>query len=174
MRKLRFFTIAFAVFALLLLLVSGPGTKQGWWSWQVGFIALRAATWIGLASAAVAVLLVVFMAHPKHRARPWLPIAALCIGLAAAAPGLIFSGQAKQVPPIHDITTDTADPPPFVTLAPVREQGPNKAAYAGAETAEGMSKRGPKADLASFDGIGHAPALMSRDQIETITQWLAR
>jgi pimeloyl-ACP methyl ester carboxylesterase len=44
----------------------------------------------------------------------------------------------------------------------------------GAETAEGMSKRGPKADLASFDGIGHAPALMSRDQIETITQWLAR
>jgi pimeloyl-ACP methyl ester carboxylesterase len=43
------------------------------------------------------------------------------------------------------------------------------AAVAGA-----MSKRGPKADLASFDGIGHAPALMSSDQTETVAQWLAR
>jgi pimeloyl-ACP methyl ester carboxylesterase len=43
-----------------------------------------------------------------------------------------------------------------------------------AEVADTMSKRGPKADLASFDGIGHAPALMSKDQIETVTQWLAR
>jgi pimeloyl-ACP methyl ester carboxylesterase len=43
-----------------------------------------------------------------------------------------------------------------------------------AEVADAMSKRGPKADLATFDGIGHAPALMSNDQIETVTQWLAR
>jgi pimeloyl-ACP methyl ester carboxylesterase len=43
-----------------------------------------------------------------------------------------------------------------------------------AATAEAMTKRGPKADLASFDGIGHAPALMSSDQIETIATWLAR
>jgi pimeloyl-ACP methyl ester carboxylesterase len=43
-----------------------------------------------------------------------------------------------------------------------------------AETADAMSKRGPKADLVTFDGIGHAPALMSSDQIETVVQWLAR
>jgi len=43
-----------------------------------------------------------------------------------------------------------------------------------AETADLMSQRGPKAALASFDGIGHAPALMSSDQIETIATWLAR
>ena len=43
-----------------------------------------------------------------------------------------------------------------------------------AETADAMSKRGPKADLVTFDGIGHAPALMSKDQIETVVQWLAR
>jgi pimeloyl-ACP methyl ester carboxylesterase len=42
------------------------------------------------------------------------------------------------------------------------------------ETAETMTRRGPKAELASFAGIGHAPALMSRDQIETVRQWLAR
>jgi pimeloyl-ACP methyl ester carboxylesterase len=43
-----------------------------------------------------------------------------------------------------------------------------------AETADAMSKRGPKGDLVAFDGIGHAPALMSSDQIETVVQWLAR
>lgn len=43
-----------------------------------------------------------------------------------------------------------------------------------AETAQAMTERGPKAKLASFEGIGHAPALMSSDQIEIVTQWLAR
>ena len=43
-----------------------------------------------------------------------------------------------------------------------------------AATAEAMSKRGPQATLATFDGVGHAPALMSSEQIETVAQWLAR
>jgi pimeloyl-ACP methyl ester carboxylesterase len=43
-----------------------------------------------------------------------------------------------------------------------------------AEVADAMSKRGPKADLVTFEGIGHAPALMSSDQIEVVAQWLAR
>jgi pimeloyl-ACP methyl ester carboxylesterase len=43
-----------------------------------------------------------------------------------------------------------------------------------ADTADAMSNRGPKAALASFDGIGHAPALMSREQIGVVTRWLAQ
>ncbi len=48
-----------------------------------------------------------------------------------------------------------------------------------AEAADAMSRggpsgRGPKADLVTFDGIGHAPALMSTDQVEVVAQWLAR
>lgn len=39
-------------------------------------------------------------------------------------------------------------------------------------TAEEMTRRGPKATVATFAGIGHAPALMSRDQIFTIERWL--
>jgi pimeloyl-ACP methyl ester carboxylesterase len=37
-----------------------------------------------------------------------------------------------------------------------------------------MTRRGPKAELATFEGIGHAPALMAEDQIETLRRWLAR
>ena len=43
----------------------------------------------------------------------------------------------------------------------------------GAATAEEMSRRGPKAKILTFDGIGHAPALMAADQIEAVSRYLA-
>jgi len=43
-----------------------------------------------------------------------------------------------------------------------------------AEVAAEMTRRGPKAELATFAGIGHAPALMAEDQLETICRWLTR
>jgi len=42
-----------------------------------------------------------------------------------------------------------------------------------AATAKEMTRRGPKARLAEFAGIGHAPMLMADDQIATIESWLA-
>jgi len=41
-----------------------------------------------------------------------------------------------------------------------------------AETAGAMTERGPKADLATIDGVGHAPALMDLEQIAIIESWL--
>jgi len=135
MRKARIIVLAAAVFAVLLLVLSGPGSKNGWWDWRVSLYMFQGAAYLGLAVAAAALLLVLFMAHPRYRAYPWVPISALILGVIAAAPPLIFKEKAKSVPPIHDITTDMQDPPAFVVLAPVREQGPNKAAYGGPEIA---------------------------------------
>ncbi|HVO03253.1 MAG TPA: alpha/beta hydrolase [Candidatus Cybelea sp.] len=42
------------------------------------------------------------------------------------------------------------------------------------EVAEAMTVRGPKAELIEFPGVGHAPSLMADDQIERVSQWLAR
>ncbi len=41
-----------------------------------------------------------------------------------------------------------------------------------AATAEEMTRRGPKARVLAFDGVGHAPALMSDDQIAPIRDFL--
>ncbi len=41
-----------------------------------------------------------------------------------------------------------------------------------ARTCEEMRARGPKAEVAHFLGVGHAPALMSQDQILTLRRWL--
>ena len=43
-----------------------------------------------------------------------------------------------------------------------------------AETAQEMTRRGPRAQLQEFAGIGHAPALMSSDQIEIVRSFLLR
>jgi hypothetical protein len=42
---------------------------------------------------------------------------------------------AKGVPPIHDITTDTENPPQFVAILPLRKDAPNPAEYGGPEVA---------------------------------------
>jgi pimeloyl-ACP methyl ester carboxylesterase len=41
------------------------------------------------------------------------------------------------------------------------------------DVAEGMTRTGPKAKLVEFAGVGHAPALLSDDQIETVREFLA-
>jgi pimeloyl-ACP methyl ester carboxylesterase len=43
-----------------------------------------------------------------------------------------------------------------------------------AETAAEMTRRGPGAEVVEIAGTGHAPALMAKDQIEIVREWLAR
>ena len=136
MRKARLVVLGLAFLALAMCLLAGPGTRQGWWEWLGGIWLLRIAAWLGIAAAIASIVLIAALAVPKWRFQPWVPIVSLCAALAAVAPPLILMGRAKSVPPIHDITTDLADPPSFVALAEARNRGPNKAAYAGAAAAE--------------------------------------
>jgi pimeloyl-ACP methyl ester carboxylesterase len=41
-----------------------------------------------------------------------------------------------------------------------------------AETAAEMARRGPRAEVIEFPGVGHAPALMAPEQIDRICTWL--
>ena len=43
-----------------------------------------------------------------------------------------------------------------------------------ATTARAMTQRGPKPRLVEFAGVGHAPTLLVRDQVETIVDFLSR
>lgn len=39
-------------------------------------------------------------------------------------------------------------------------------------TAQAMTQRGPRARVAAFDGVGHAPTLVAQDQVETVSDFL--
>ena len=140
MSKARAIVFALAVAAFLMLAFSGPGSRMGWWDWRVGLTLYSWAAYVGICAAVLAAVLVLLLAVPRWRARPWTPILALIVALIAIAPPLIFLSRAKGVPPIHDITTDLAEPPPFVALAEVRVKSPNGVAYEGAAASEGQRR----------------------------------
>lgn len=140
MRKVRAIVFAVALLALLGVILAGPGTKHGWWNYGIGLGMLVFAAYLGLAAAAAALVLVLLLAVPRWRVRPWIPLVALIVALLAVAPPLILRQQARAVPPIHDITTDFADPPQFVALQPARQDAPNGAAYGGPEIAAQQQK----------------------------------
>ena len=132
----RAVVLALAVVAILMVLASGPGTRLELWTWQTGIALLRYATYAGLAAGVGALLLLVTLAVPAFRVRPWIPVAALVLSALAVAPPLLLLSKAKEVPRIHDISTDLADPPAFVALMEARKAAPNGAAHGGAQVAE--------------------------------------
>lgn len=143
MRSARALAMAVAVAAIALLLASGPGTRLGAWPWQAGIALLRWATYLGLGAAAVSLVVLVLALVPRWRAGVGIAAVALGLGLAAATPPLLLLAQARRVPPIHDITTDTIDPPDFVALLETRRQAPNGFRHGGAEIAAQQRKAYP-------------------------------
>lgn len=134
-------TLTLALLAALLLALAGPGTRLGLWSFRTGFDLLRWGAYLGLAAAAAAILQLLV---PRWRApRAWPLVVALVLGLLSAGVPWFWRQRAGQVPPIHDISTDTEDPPAFVAVLPLRADAPNSATYAGPETAAAQRQAYP-------------------------------
>ncbi len=143
-RLVRALVLAIAVAALVMLASAGPGARFGIWPWGAGLSLLKWATWTGIAAVVASLLLLVVPVTRRGGAAQL--VAALAIAIVAVTPPLLFMARGKSVPPIHDITTDTADAPPFVALRAARESSPNGAAYAGGEVA--AQQRAHYAELA--------------------------
>ena len=143
--RARWIILAVAALAVAMLLASGPGTRYGLWPWQTGLVLVKWSLFAGVVAAVGALGLLVLLAFPRFRVRPWMPLLALCLALAAVAPPLILLGQAQRVPPIHDISTDTTDPPAFVGLLEERTKAPNGFAYGGEAVA--VEQRRAYADI---------------------------
>lgn len=67
--------------------------------------------------------------------RPRLAMAGAVAGLATFGFFLMLFLSARGVPPIHDISTDTVNPPAFVAVLPLRQDAPNPPEYDGPEVA---------------------------------------
>jgi len=117
------------VLALLALAISGPFTKYEIWHFRYGLLALAGAMGLSVA-ALVAALVWVILSRVKKAADGGKLVAGtsvVALGLAAIL-GLQAAG-ARAVPPIHDITTDTANPPAFVAVLPLRANAMNPPDY---------------------------------------------
>jgi uncharacterized protein (DUF1499 family) len=104
-----------ALVALLMLALSGPGVRFDLWSYRSGLLVFR---WTAYIAIAAALLAAIALAIPSVRRRGiLLPMLALLIGLGVLYVPVRFLQQARAVPPINDISTDTENPPRYMTAS---------------------------------------------------------
>jgi uncharacterized protein (DUF1499 family) len=134
--RLPRYSLIFAILCALSALVSGFGYRLGWWSLNWGFGILQWAAYLAIVATALAIAGVV-MARRGNRGLASAVIALLVGTATFGIPGVMLV-KSKQVPAIHDITTDTSDPPTFVAVLPLRaaSNARNSAAYGGPAISE--------------------------------------
>jgi uncharacterized protein (DUF1499 family) len=131
---LAFSGTVLAVLAGLSAMMAGFGSRIGLWHFRTGFDILHFAAYGSIVAVLMAVAGAVFGGKRRSRCLA-AAIPGVVIGLAAIALlGNVWI-KAHNLPPIHDITTDIANPPQFVALLPLRAGAPNPAVYGGAEIA---------------------------------------
>jgi hypothetical protein len=113
--------VIFAALAAVALLLSGPGTRWGWWDFKIGLLLFALAFVSGLLA-----LLLSGIAWVRTRPNPTAAIAAIAGALVVLLPLTQVAG-ARGKPRIHDISTDLADPPRFSTILPLRAGATNSA-----------------------------------------------
>lgn len=157
-----------AILALVLLLVSGPGTRLDFWHFRTGFTLMTWATFLGLGAAALAILLLLIARTRRGHARN-LGLGVV-LGLAAAAMPLFGAYTAKTVPVIHDITTDTLRPPDFVAILPLRADAANPAVYGGSEVAAAQQSGYPDIRTQILE-MAPADAFARAENVAREMQW---
>ena len=129
MKPLRVLAVLLAVAGIVMLAASGLGTRLGVWHYRTGLSMLRYSAYVGVA-ASLACIVALLISRPRGGALRALVFGLLVSAVTVGVP-YRFSKTAKQLPPIHDITTDMTDPPAFVAVLPLRASATNSAEYAG-------------------------------------------
>jgi uncharacterized protein (DUF1499 family) len=141
--------LALALVAGLALLVAGPGYRFGWWSLRPAFALIRYAAYGGLAAAALSAAALILAPWRGQRRGLFRALAGVAVGLITVGVPAYYMYTARSVPPIHDVTTDTENPPAFEALLAQRADAPNPASYGGPAVA--AQQRAGYPDIAPAD-----------------------
>jgi uncharacterized protein (DUF1499 family) len=164
--------------SVFLLLVGPLGYKFGGAPLPASLISLLVAL-VSAALVLVASLVMLIVAAKNHllaeRNQLLVAIVVSLIPIVLMAPQLI---KANSVPPIHDISTDTSEPPMFFAVVPLRKDAPNSLKYELDGTKENLAKtqRAAYPDLAPLttamtvaDAAARAEAVLVDMGLEVIS-----
>jgi uncharacterized protein (DUF1499 family) len=121
------------VVSLLALAAAGPLYRFGGVGLAGAFGVLKWAVYGALAALVLSIAGVIVAA--RRRTGKSAAITGLLASLLAIGAVGALAWKASRVPAIHDITTDTVQPPPFVAVLPLRAGAPNPAEYGGPQIA---------------------------------------
>lgn len=150
----------------LLLLTAGPvGWRAGWWSYRLAFTTLMPyAFYCGVTAIAVSAV-ALLLTFRRIALRGLLPAV---LGLLIGAIAVYFPWHASEMrgvyPPMHDITTDSIEPPPLDFAAGMRvAEAGTSPTYPGTDTAALQQKFYP----------GIAPAMLDLPPSQAFDRALA-
>ena len=115
--------------SLLALIAAGPLHHLGLAGLAGAFGVLKWAVYGALATLVLAIAGIIVAA--RRRSSMTTALTALALALLAIVPVGALAWKASRVPAIHDITTDTLQPPPFLAVLPLRAGALNPAEYGG-------------------------------------------
>jgi len=119
--------LGFAVGALCIVagIAAGLGARMDLWHFRTGFLILQTATFSALGVIVVSLIGAIMAQRLDLRRARTTGLLGLFLGIVAAAPPLYEYYLVKSNPFIHDVSTDTAYPPEFVAVLPLRKKDDN-------------------------------------------------
>ncbi|AWL13012.1 hypothetical protein HMF8227_02560 [Saliniradius amylolyticus] len=142
-------TLFIGVLAALMVALPGPLYQLGVVDLGPAFTVMRWSVYVGGAGI-VLVILHAILRKKMGWSTPRLAVAVVLSAVAVAMPVSLMQ-KAQSVPAIHDITTDTQDPPVFAKIADLRADAPNPVAYQGEEVAKQQKEAYPDLQTLTFD-----------------------
>lgn len=151
MRATLISSLSLATIAALAALGSGLGYRWELWPLSSAFTVLRWSAYTGVAAGAISLVAATLALRRRNHRGSFLALVAFLVGAAVVAVPYAHVRIARTVPPIHDITTDTEEPPHFVEIVALRADAPNSSAYSGEAVAAMQRKAYPDLEPVILD-----------------------
>lgn len=127
--------LVLGILALLGMLSAGPLYRFGVLGLRPAFGLMGIGAQAGIVAIVIALVGLVLALFARRGRYASYAVLGIVLGALAFVPPWMFRHKASQVPPIHDISTDTVNPPTFDAVLPLRAHAPNSPDYAGAAVA---------------------------------------
>ena len=119
--------------SLIALTATGPLHHGGLFGLAGAFSLLKWSVYGALAAMVLAIIGLIVDA--RREARTSTALRAMVLSFIATGSIAAVAWKASRVPAIHDVTTDTMQPPPFLAVLPLREGALNPVEYGGPDVA---------------------------------------
>ncbi len=162
-----------AVIGLVSLAVGALGTKIGIWDFRAGLGLFALGGALGALTLLLGLIaLIVSMVKGLAAERSTIAVGVVIAAVIAGVFGSQFIA-AQGVPPIHNISTDTMDPPAFDKIIALRGEGSNPHTYDAAKLAEVQTKAYPDvqplvSDVAPGEMFNRARAVLEKLELEIV------
>ena len=150
-------------------LLAGLGYRWGWWHFRTGLSIMRWAATTDLAAVLLALVATSLAWKSGARRVALLAVQGLALSLIVGGPPLYLYREVSTVPRIHDISTDTDNPPRFVAVLPLRRGAENAADYT-ADVAKQQKQGYPDIGPAQLD-VAPPQALQRAERAARAMGW---